>query len=189
MSCRQFKKWLTNKDLLQNQDNEQALDHVGQCPSCARLLKLDDATEKAIKAGLSRVETPARLRASVALIATEAPSKKSRPIWPRLAIPISAMTGVLLLLLVFQPFGSSLSSMDQIARLAEKNHRAGMAMQFDAKGVTDIAAWFRGRLDFDVALLSLEGRGLTFLGGRKCTLGNVDVAYLFYALDGKPCSL
>ena len=189
MSCSQFKKWLTYKDLVPHQDNEQARDHASQCLSCARLLKLDDATENAIKASLLRVEAPAGLRASVALIATETNAGKTRPSWPKLAMSGSAMAGVLLLLFVYQPFTSSLTSMDQIARLADKNHHAGLSMQFDTRGSIDISNWFRDRLDFDVVLPSLEGRGLTLLGGRKCSLNNEDVACLFYAQGGKPCSL
>jgi len=47
----------------------------------------------------------------------------------------------------------------------------------------------RARLAFEVAVPDLANRGLVLLGGRKCTLGGKDVAYLFYDRAGKCFSL
>ncbi len=62
-------------------------------------------------------------------------------------------------------------------------------MHFNAVDVNDIPAWFRGKLAFDVALPEFKGLNLELLGGRKCSLGREDAAYLFYAGDGKRYSL
>ena len=58
-------------------------------------------------------------------------------------------------------------------------------MQFQAAQVRDVTGWFRGKLDFEVTPPDLAQRGIEFLGGRKCTLGGKDVAYLLYNQAGK----
>ncbi len=141
--------------------------------------------DKSLAEGLGREEVPARLRASVALIAEE----PSRQQWSWLAIPSAALTGLALLLLVFLPFGSDLSSIEGMARLAEQNHLADFTMMFRADQGDEIAGYFQDKLPFEVTLPDLAGRGFEFLGGRKCSLGNEDIAYLFYSKDGKRYSL
>lgn len=187
MTCAEFREWLKIMTQTGVAEGETARRHADFCPACARLLSLDQAAEQALRASLVRVEAPAGLAASVKMIAGE--SRKERRSWVRfwLAMPGAALA--LLLLLVFHPLDRSLSSIEQIARLAEKSHFAGYTMQFRAGEVSDLAGWFRDKLDFEIAPPELAHRGLEFLGGRKCTLGGKDVAYLFFEQDGKRFSL
>lgn len=190
MDCKQFEIWLLVRDQAREDDGAEAMAHAADCERCRGMLHLDDAAESALKSGLARVDAPASLRDSVRLVADRGGMGRTRRRWPLLALPASGLTALaLLLLVVFQPFGSSLSSIERIAQLAEKNHFAGYTMQFRAGEVSDLAGWFRDKLDFEVAPPELAHRGLEFLGGRKCTLGGKDVAYLFFEQDGKRFSL
>jgi anti-sigma factor RsiW len=190
MNCKRFEIWLLVRDQAREADATEAMAHAADCVRCREMLRLDDAAESALKSGLGRVEAPASLRASVRLAADRGGTGKARRRWPLLALPASGLTALaLLLIVIFQPFGSSLSSIEQIARLAEQSHFAGYTMQFRAGEVSDLAGWFRDKLDFEVAPPDLAHRGLEFLGGRKCALGGKDVAYLFFEQDGKRYSL
>lgn len=190
MDCERFQIWLRVRDQAREDDGAQAMAHAADCERCGRMLQLDEAAERALKSGLARVDAPDSLRAKVKLLANSRGVGRARRRWPLLALPASALTGLALLLLVFfQPLGSSLTSIEQIAKLAEEDHFAGYTMQFQVGEVNDIPGWFRDRLDFEVAVPDLANRGLALLGGRKCTLGGKDVAYLFYDQEGKRYSL
>jgi anti-sigma factor RsiW len=188
MNCTEFKEWLKMQAHPGTGEIDTARVHAESCPACGRLLRLDQAAEQTLRSGLARVEAPESLRVSVAMIARE--PRKGRGAWARswIALPAAAMT-LLLFVVVFYSADRNLTSIEQIAHLAEKDHVAGYAMDFRTGEVTDVAGWFRNKLDFEVAVPDLAQRGLVLLGGRKCTLGGKDVAYLFYELAGKPCSL
>lgn len=188
MNCAEFREWLKMQANPGTGEIDTARSHAESCPVCGRLLRLDQAAEQALRAGFARVEPPESLRVSVAMIAGE--PRKGRREWVRLwiALPAAAMA-LLLFLVVFYPSGRNLTSIEQIAHLAEKDHMAGYAMDFRTGDVSDVAGWFRNKLDFEVAVPDLAQRGLVLLGGRKCTLGGKNVAYLFYKRAGKPCSL
>ena len=64
-----------------------------------------------------------------------------------------------------------------------------MEMAFRAGEVHDVGQWFSQRLGYNVRLPDLKNLGLNLLGGRKCTLGKVEAAYLFCQSKGKPVSL
>lgn len=189
MECKHFKEWLPVREPSDTASDKEARKHARTCSTCARLLAVDDELEKTLRNDFCRTEAPVRLHTSVAMIAEEPPRLKRRPRWPWLAIPSAALPALALLLLVFWPLGQGLTSIESVARLAEKNHMAGYTMEFQAGEVMDVSAWFDGRLAFEVVRPDLSGRGFEFLGGRKCSLGKEDIAYLFYAKDGKRYSL
>lgn len=189
MKCAEFKEWLKLQSPCGGTEEGRAREHARACPACCRLLRLDQAAEQALRSGLARVEAPAGLRANVKLLAAERERENKGWWWRRPALPGVVLAGLLLLLVMFQPFGQRLDSIEQVAGLAEKSHLAGYAMQFRAADVRDVPGWFRGKLDFEVAPPDLADRGLTLLGGRKCSLGKTDTAYFFYAGNGKRYSL
>ncbi len=189
MDCKTFREWLTFRDSVNTDLSEELQEHTQACAACHRLLIEAEKIDKALVEEFQRIEAPGRLRKSVAMIAEEK-QRWSLPIpWPRLVIPSSALAGLALLLLVYLPFSSDLTSIEKIARLAEKNHHAGFTMDFKAAAVGDVSGWFRGKLPFEVAMPDLSGRGLKLLGGRKCSIGSEEAAYLFYSKDGVPHSL
>ena len=189
MDCKQFRVWLMFREPTNRTLADEEREHVRSCAACTRLLTAADQMDETLGEGLKREEVPARLRASVALLAEEPSRQQRRPRWVRRAVPSAALAGVALLLLVFLPFGQDLTSIEKIARLAEQNHLAGYTMMFRADEVAEISDWFRSKLPFEVVKPALTGRGLKFLGGRKCSLGDENIAYLFYTKDGKRYSL
>ena len=70
------------------------------------------------------------------------------------------------------------------------NHSdTSMEMAFQAGEVRDVGQWFSQRLGYTVRLPNLKKLGLNLRGGRKCTLGKVEAAYLFCQSKGKLASL
>ena len=191
MNCRDFREWLAFREPGPDERANQALEHARSCAACATRLPVDDHLEQTMRQELARVNTPVRLRSGIELSLKEPRRSPNRwdLSWQSLGIPSGALAGLLLLLFVWLPLGQDLSSIERIARLAEQNHHAGYSMSFAAGEVSDVTDWFSGKLGFDVVLPDLAGRGLNLLGGRKCTLGGQEIAYLFYAANGKPYSL
>ena len=64
-----------------------------------------------------------------------------------------------------------------------------MEMAFRTGEVTDIGQWFSQRLGYAVRLPALKQLGLNLLGGRKCTLGDIDAALFFCNSKGKRASV
>jgi hypothetical protein len=189
MRCEEFKIWLKLQPHSDGTDDSVARGHAQVCPTCDRLLRLDQAAEQALRTGLSRVEVPSDLQVNVKLLAVKNSKEKVEPVWRRMVMPGVVFASLLLALMLLHPFSTRLNSFEQIAMLAEKDHLAGYAMEFRADRVNDISDWYRSKLDFEVRLPDLTNRGLKLLGGRKCTLGGKDVAYLFYDKAGKRSSL
>lgn len=191
MNCRDFREWLAFRETRPDERIHQALEHARSCADCATRLQVDDHLEQTVRQELARVNTPLRLRSGIELSLKE--PRRAHNLrglgWRSLGLPAGALAGVLLVLFFWLPLGQDLSSIGRIASLAEQNHHAGYDMSFSAAEVTDITDWFSGKLDFDVVVPDLTDRGLNFLGGRKCTLGGREIAYLFYADKGKPYSL
>ncbi len=188
MDCKRFEEWLAVREPSDKAGWQVASEHAADCPVCARLLDADDRLEAVLSKELCCEQAPERLRSSVALIARE-PQPRSRPRRTWLVLPPAALAGLTLFLLVFNPFASEFTSIENIARLAEKNHHVGYTMQFHATEILDVAAWFRDRVPFEVVLPELAEKGYEFLGGRKCSIGRRDAAYLSYNKDGKRYSL
>ena len=186
MDCTGFREWLSIRDQAPAAASRTAGLHRQQCPECARLFALDGAAERGLRKGLSRVEVPAGLRLRVAMLGgQEADREPRRWRWPMFAVP--SMAAAALLLLVLLPGGQRLDSVDQIARLAADSHMENMVAQFSVSEVEDIPGWFRGRLGFEVRVPVMEGAELA--GGRQCSVGPSDAAYLFYDRGGKRLSL
>ena len=186
MDCTGFREWLSIRDQAPETASRAADLHRQQCPECARLFALDGAVERCLRDGLARVEVPAGLRLRAAMLCgQEVESEPKRWRWPLFAVP--SMAAAALLLLIVLPGGQRLDSVDQIARLAADSHMENMVAQFSAAEVEDVPAWFRGRLGFEVRVPAMEGAELT--GGRQCSVGPSEAAYLFYDRDGKRLSL
>jgi len=88
------------------------------------------------------------------------------------------------------PFSGHLQSVDEVVAYSIANHLdTSMDMAFQAGEVRDVGQWFSQRLGYTVRLPDLKKLGLNLRGGRKCTLGKIEAAYLFCQSKGKPVSL
>jgi anti-sigma factor RsiW len=96
----------------------------------------------------------------------------------------------LVVLMLLNPFSGQLRSFDDVAAHYIANHLdTDMEMAFRTEEVNDVAKWFAPRLGYAVRLPDLKQLELNLLGGRKCGLGDIDVALLFCNSKGKRASL
>jgi len=149
MNCHEFKNWLLDKDLL-GETAAFARQHVETCSQCRKLFSLDQKIETSIRAILTKVEPPDRLRAAVdqdIKYSERSPVLRRVP-WKAL-VPALAVGALLLVLL--NPFGARIESVDDLASLAVTNHLSGdVTMAVKAGEVANVSQWFEQRLGFPV---------------------------------------
>ena len=184
MECKNFIHWLRNRDNRHAEEENEALAHALDCPDCAMLRRVDRKLEKTIRTGLGRVEAPAELKSNIALLARKKPKAQLfQHGW--FLIPVAAAICLALLVLLRNPLPARLDSLEKIARLSEKVHMASVPMEFDAREVKNIPAWFQERGVSALAIPSFPGRHFNLQGGRVYRLGKIETAYLLYNADGK----
>lgn len=192
MTCEEFKKYLSDRDgSAARALNGELAAHTERCDHCRSLLVADEALEEAIRSGLKKVSITDRLLSRIEqdVRALEKSGKNGRRFlieW-KMAIPVMAMAALVLIIVL--PMMGGIKNPEKLGRLAVNNHMKNMTMMFEADKVSDIPGWFAGRLDFPVDLPDLAGEGFRLLGGRKCSLGSKEVAYLFYDRNGERVSL
>jgi len=192
MNCEKFKRWLIDHHHFDSRGTSAAREHMKRCESCQKLHDIDQSVEVIIKDGLRPVAPRPGLVAR-ARRRVESPTGKQplkflvlswRTITPALA------TALLLLFLVLNPFTGKLSSIEDLVAHSVANHlNTEIAMEFRSLNLTNAGFWFSERLGFDVKLPDMARLGLTFLGGRKCSLGQIRAAYLYCNSKGKRASL
>ncbi|MDH3973698.1 MAG: hypothetical protein OEV42_05410 [Deltaproteobacteria bacterium] len=189
MKCDDFKKYLSGKGAVEGPPQE-VEDHLSQCEYCSAMMNADRKLEEIIADGLKKSPLPEGLlnRIDQDISALEAKEKDEKPFFPwKIAMPALAMA--VLLLVMLNPFIGDIGSPEKLVHFAMENHYKNYAMTFEAGQVSDIPGWFVGKLAFEVSVPGLFDEGLQLLGGRKCSLGREDVAYLFYEEEGKRASL
>ena len=191
MTCDELKGYLFDSENITGRIREGIDIHCRTCPDCRSFFIADARLERLIRKSVQKVPVPKRLVRGIerdvkALEREENAGKRSQRIWKVL---VPAFTAALLLFALSHPLTGSLSSPEKIARLAVGNHMENMKMMFRADGVNDITAWFEARLSYPVRLPGNLSAGYKITGGRKCSLGNKDVAYLFYNKNRKRASL
>jgi anti-sigma factor RsiW len=189
MECHNFKKWVINKDILDESVEKAAREHLEMCERCRKLYTMDARIEAQIKEELREVEAPGGLlsRIEMDIQSTDKVKMFTHLSWKKL-IPAVAVAALLLIFL--NPFAGGFKSIEEIGSLAVDNHLdKDMTMAFRAGEVRDVSRWFEDRLGFRVSNPNLEQQGFRFLGGRKCSLGGNDAAYLFYEKAGEKVSL
>ncbi len=167
-----------------------ALAHLAECAACRALLAADERLENVIRRELKKVAVPERLMARIDqnLRGMEETVGKNTSLFQwKMVVPALAMA-MLALILLF-PFTGNINNPEKLARLAVDSHMKNYAMIFEATEVSDIPGWFIGKLDFNIKIPDLAGKGLSLVGGRKCSIGNKAAAYLFYNKNGKRASL
>ncbi len=187
MKCVDLKKWIVEREFQGEGAAEEAAAHMDRCGACKKLYDADSAIESGIRRGLRKVAAPKRLLDRIEMNGQSAEDgglfsrisweRISTPWWKTLAVPLTA---AVMLLFVFTPFTGGLGSMEELGDLAVIDHMGNLAMSFTAGDIGDIPGWFEQTVGFKVHPPDMSSLGLQFLGGRKCHLGNADVAYLFY---------
>ena len=189
MRCDEFKKYLLESGRTTSEEIDgAALAHVDECASCRVLLAMEERLEKALRRGLKKVAVPERLLSRIEQDVQGMEEKKINPFFKwKMAMPALAMA--MLVLVMLFPFTGDISSPGKLAQLAIDNHMKNYSMTFEATQVSDIPGWFIGKLDFNIRMPEMVGESFGLVGGRKCSLGSKDVAYLFYNENGRRASL
>ncbi len=181
MKCDEFREWLLRREEFQDISEKEVDYHIRDCSDCRRLYSIDSALEDLIGQALKKeAPIPDGLVRRIELDLNEVGSvKKDYPflnILYRIAVPVSVVA-VILFLVIFYP-SRDFHSVEEIGRLAIKSHLSDFPMEFRVEDTMDISAWFRDRLSYQVSPPDIKG--LKLMGGRKCSLGSNEVAYLFY---------
>jgi anti-sigma factor RsiW len=96
----------------------------------------------------------------------------------------------LVLVILLNPFSGRLQTVEEVVAYSIANHSdTDMEMAFRTGEVSDVGQWFSQRLGYTVRLPDLKKLGLNLMGGRKCSLGKIDAAFLFCNSKGKRASL
>ena len=191
-NCQEFKQWLTNQDSADENTFRQMENHIQICQTCEKLYHSDMALDTILKKGIQSVEPPpgliARVRNKIESESRPRPYRFLGLTW-KMAVPVLSMAALVLVILL-NPFSGHLQTVDEVVAYSLANHLdTTMEMAFQAGEVRDVGQWFTQRLGYNVRLPDLKNLGLKFRGGRKCTLGKIDAAYLFCQSKGKPVSL
>ncbi len=197
MNCKDVKSRLADPEFVDGSMEAPALkEHLKKCTTCRQLYNLDATLDGEIKKALKPPAMPEHLMESLEMtVAQEMTDKKSlsecRPFFKKGMIKFAApaLAVAILLIAILMPLGKNGFNLEEIGRLAVKDHIKQLPMTFQAGLVPDIPAWFKGVLDFGIAMPTLEVEALGFLGGRKCHLGKSDVAYLMYSRNNDRVSL
>ncbi|MCP4404338.1 MAG: hypothetical protein GY801_44440 [bacterium] len=193
MTCQEWQEWLLNKDDTAADTAVLAERHLEVCSACQKISLLDSQLETNIKDTLRHVEPPARLLAKIEMnMASSTTATRRHGLgewisWKRLT-PMLA-TAAIMLFAMFYPSIGQLRNLQQIGILSVDNHLEYLPMSFATDAVQDLPEWFEERLDFRVAAPNLIAQDLRLTGGRKCSLGKNDVAYLSYEEAGSRASL
>ena len=192
MDCQDFKTWLLSRDDGDAEISRQAQAHRRDCPPCNRLYVADEGLELALAAGIKTTRAPDGLarRARALADASIEPTMVRRSTWSRKGWAPALAFGLVLVVMVWNPFTNPLTSLDAIGNYALANHtRNDMVMAFTVDDTPDPQAWFFKRLNYRITLPSFRDRGLTLRGGRECSIGPHKAAYLFYDDHGQSVSV
>lgn len=180
MTCREHKEWLNAKENFDEDATFAAETHCDVCESCKKLSMLDSQIESQIKMGLRKVEPPTRLLARIEMN-VQSNAGKMAPVshlaW-KIVVPVLALAAMFILFI--NPFAGSLNSVQKLGILAVESHLKDMTMTVNADKVRDISRWFETQLGFAIVMPKVAAQGLQLMGGRLCSLGKHDVAYLLY---------
>ncbi len=196
MDCKRFKEWLINKDVSDQAATQSANVHMESCDTCKTLFQIDNTMETLIFNGLKKADPPQRLIDKIELdLETAAlyqqPGRNKlkasfKKHWKKM-VPAFATAAILILMLNIYPAG--FKDIEEIGLYAVKDHLANLQMTFNADDGVDVSNWFEGRLGYRILTPDFDNKVFQFIGGRKCHIGNSDVAYLLYNKSGERVSL
>jgi len=184
MECVEFKHWLVLRDGAGCESADKALYHLKGCPDCMKLYDADTALAEVMKEGFKEEELPGglmeRIEEDLDAVKRDRPGKGPTPwrVFVKAAAPVLAVAAMLVVFIY--PQTGKLGSVDEIGRLAVENHLSDLTIKFTTREVSNVPGWFGDKLDFAVAVPEFAGNSMALIGGRKCSLGKNDVAYLFY---------
>lgn len=192
MDCNGFKRWLISRDDCDAGTSQRARRHREECPECDRLYAADESLEQALSSGIRTTAIPSGLarRARALADAKLETAGADGSIWFRRGLAPALALGLMLVLVVWNPWANPLSSLEAIGNYALANHtQADLTMAFRVQDTPDPQEWFFNRLDYRITIPDFHDRGFNLRGGRECTIGPKKAAYLFYDDNGRRVSV
>ncbi|MCP4022098.1 MAG: hypothetical protein GY729_09675 [Desulfobacteraceae bacterium] len=208
MDCIQFEKWLLKREVDKSSSvakgsSEEAIAHMETCALCRDLHCVDNALETRIQSALDQQELPIALMEQIDITIDHAVSdhswemhshKQPEYFGGHFNFKVWIPAAVIALSLVFLFFPQSTpryyQNLQQLNEQAVMGHLKGnQAMTFKAKDLNSALLMLNKELGFNVQIPDLKDQGYVLIGGRLCTLGKCQAAYLFYEKGGKICSL
>jgi anti-sigma factor RsiW len=191
-NCQEFKQWLNNQDSEDENTFQEMKNHIQICQTCENLYHSDVALDKILKKGIQAVEPPPglikRARHKIESDSQPTPFRFLKVSW-KTVVPVVSMAALVLVILL-NPFSGRLQTVEEVVAYSIANHSdTDMEMAFRTGEVSDVGQWFSQRLGYRVRLPDLKKLGLNLMGGRKCSLGKIDAAFLFCNSKGKRASL
>ena len=190
MNCQEFKDWVVEKELSNQKTTASAQGHMEVCAACKKLYTVDAMLDAQVARSLVEVEPPPTL---LSQIETDIHSAHGAAVTPasrwKIFAPALAVAAIVLLIII-SPFSGQIRGIEDIGAMALANHLDdGMKMSFKADEISDVSGWFYDQLGFNFEIPDLAAQGFAFIGGRKCTLGKKNAAYLYYDRQGSRCSV
>lgn len=166
--------------------DNQLSSHLSLCRECKNFYQKNLLLEEHLQLFFTEVEIPPYLEQK--LVANLEGKKRKQWLFRLLPVPIAAV--LLLLFLLLNPLApKKIESRDNLMALSLQSHLKKLPREFSGRGGVDITGWFKDKVTFTVLLPQDIGGLPPLTGGRKCHLGAVKVAYLFFGEEQDRLSL
>ena len=190
MECKKYWEILELSTLDRNKIEDVRIkldEHIRACELCNKKFKKVKKFDNTVKFEMRNIDIPIDLESNIKYRLINV---KKRSFINKISFPSGIAAVFLLIFFTFiKPNISDRNGLENIADNAFKSHNKLMGMEFTDSGSDKfVKKWFAKKLDFPVILPNLN-KSFMMLGGRKCTLCNEDVAYLFYKLKDNNISL
>ena len=191
MKCEEFRRKLSGSETVESNQRltDTEREHLENCESCSKLVKLDEQLNTVIREELQQVEVPERVKERLQqnLMADVTAPQVSVVKWLKVAVPALAMAAILVIVLL--PGGGSFASMDDVGQLAITDHESHLGRACKKGLPADLAAWGKEAIGLAITAPELPFPDSELIAVSKCTLGDCDTAHLTYVRDGKRFSV
>lgn len=179
MDCKQFQRWLEERDLSDLSEADRAAKHKDSCFSCRELAARDALLDKTIARGLAREPLPDHLEKMVALN-LGGDNRQTRRFPPWFIRGASLAAGVIALLLVFFLLPSDNSARRHFGSALAQDHLV-FTQKHPVDKVVNLADWLAEHASFRATLPgSFTIYGLELIGARICLIEHCTTVHLVF---------
>ncbi len=178
MDCRQFQRWLEERDLSDLSEADRATKHRNSCSNCRELAAKDALLDETIARGLAKEPLPEHLEKLVVLNLGD--GRPPRRFSPWIIKGASAIAGVVALLLVFFLLPSDNSARKDFSSALAQDHLL-LGQKHPVDKVVNLSDWLAEHARFRATLpASFNIYGLEFIGARICLIENCTTVHLVF---------
>lgn len=188
MNCKDVRQWIAGG--LDREIHKDLKIHLAACDRCRSIVDLDTRLEAQLRSGLSKTRPPAGLMEKMETRIGQKLHKNRRSALLRRGLAPVAFAAAIVLFLWFQPFSTDIRSLDDMGFYALANHfDVDAKLDIHDSRHSEVAKAMSDRLGFTVTIPDLSVLGLRLVGGRKCTIGGAEAAYLVCDRNGDRVSI